>query len=198
MEISGGFGEWLFFVVFASGKDRTNPAGKLHTSFQLNADGDYLALVAPDKTTILTEFSPTYPPQFDNVSYGVSGNTAPIVWSFFTTPTPAGINPAGTRAGPVITVIDKNPPQPTSDPLTVIAQVRPVNGPVAGVNLIYRRMFNAETNLVMYDDGTNGDTNANDGVWTAVIPAGAFGPGEMTRWRLTATDSSGTQTKEPA
>ena len=31
-------------VVFASGKNRTNPAANLHTNFSLNADGEYLAL----------------------------------------------------------------------------------------------------------------------------------------------------------
>ncbi|HUS35070.1 MAG TPA: CotH kinase family protein [Verrucomicrobiae bacterium] len=187
-----------YLVVFASGKDRTNPTGKLHTSFQLDADRDYLALVAPDKTSILTEFSPWYPPQFDDVSYGYGSNIAPPVWSFFSTASPGAVNPAGTRAGPVITASQKNPPQPAGDPLTVTAQIRPLNGPIAGANLIYRRMFNSETNIIMRDDGTSGDTNANDGIWTALIPAGAFAPGEMTRWRFTATDSTGTQTKEPA
>jgi hypothetical protein len=190
---SGGY-----LVVFASGKDRNNPAGKLHTGFQLDSEGDYLALVAPDKTTILTEFSPAYPPQFDNVSYGVGGTVAAPLWSFFSAATPGAANPAGSPAGPVITLLEKNPAQPVTGPLTVTAKVRPVNGAVAGMNLSYRRMFNAETNIVMHDDGTSGDTNANDGIWTAIIPAGAFGPGEMTRWRLTATDAGARQTKEPA
>src|SRR6266436_4441961 len=34
-----------FLVVFASGKNRTNAAAQLHTSFGLKADGDYLALL---------------------------------------------------------------------------------------------------------------------------------------------------------
>jgi hypothetical protein len=187
-----------YLVVFASDKDRNNPAGTLHTNFQLDSEGEYLALVAPNKTSILTEFSPAFPPQFENISYGVGGTDSAPVWSLFTTPTPGAVNSTGTPAGPVITVLEKDPAQPVTGPLTIAAQVRPVNGPVAAVNLIYRRMFNVETNIVMHDDGTGGDTNANDGVWTAAIPAGAFGPGEMTRWRLTATDSSARQTKEPA
>ena len=47
-----------FLVVFASGKDRRDPAKTLHTSFSLNADGEYLALVHPDGTTFATEFAP--------------------------------------------------------------------------------------------------------------------------------------------
>lgn len=187
-----------YLIVFASGKDRRDPAANLHTSFQLDAAGEYLALIAPNKTTILTGFSPAYPQQFDNVSYGVGGTDAAPLWSYFTTPTPRAVNATGTPAGPAITLLEKDPPQPVTGPLTIAAQVRPVNGPVATVNLIYRRMFNAETNIVMHDDGANGDTNANDGIWTATIPAGAFGPGEMTRWRVTATDSSARLTKEPA
>ena len=43
-------------VVFASGKDRVNPAGKFHTNFTLSAGGEYLALVRPD-LSIATEFA---------------------------------------------------------------------------------------------------------------------------------------------
>src|SRR2546427_6820180 len=44
-----------YLVVFASGKDRVNPAGRLHTNFQLSADGEYLGLVAPDGVTVVSE-----------------------------------------------------------------------------------------------------------------------------------------------
>src|SRR5687767_13197672 len=36
-----------YVVVFASGKDKVDPDGRLHTNFQLDADGEYLALVRP-------------------------------------------------------------------------------------------------------------------------------------------------------
>ena len=32
-----------FLLIFASGKDRTDPAGELHTSFKLSSGGEYLA-----------------------------------------------------------------------------------------------------------------------------------------------------------
>ncbi|HAB15750.1 MAG TPA: hypothetical protein DCE44_04790, partial [Verrucomicrobiales bacterium] len=114
------------------------------------------------------------------------------------TPTPGAANPAGSRAGPVIDLIVKDPPQPITGPLTVSAAVRAVNDPVTSVNLYYRRMFDSETKVFMRDDGAGSDLLAGDGIWTATIPASAFGPGEMTRWRLTATDSKATETKEPA
>ena len=64
-------------LVFASGKNRTDPAAQLHTNFSLETTGEYLALMGPDGTTKLTEFAP-YPPQEQDRSYG---SAAPIVAS---------------------------------------------------------------------------------------------------------------------
>ncbi len=65
-------GSGQFIVVFASNKDRRVPGTNLHTNFRLSADGEYLALVQPDGTTIASEFSPLFPPQAPDVSYGVA------------------------------------------------------------------------------------------------------------------------------
>jgi hypothetical protein len=187
-----------YLIVFASGKDRRDPAGRLHTNFQLAADGEYLALVAPDGVTVISAFVPSYPPQFDNQSFGLSQPDSFPVWSFFAISTPGAPNGSGTPAGPVFERVDRNPPQQEAGPLTITATVREVNAPVATVKLYYRRMFGNETMLVMRDDGTGGDVRADDSVWTATIPGTAFGPGEMTRWRFVAADSHGGETKEPA
>ena len=69
-------------VIFASGKDRTNPSSQLHTDFQLDAGGEYLALVAPDGITVLTEFAPFYPPQNEDQSYGLSSFTGGVSETF--------------------------------------------------------------------------------------------------------------------
>ena len=61
-----------YLVVFASGKDRTVPSQVLHTNFKLEGSGEYLALVRPDGRTVVSEFSPTYPIQAPDVSYGSS------------------------------------------------------------------------------------------------------------------------------
>jgi hypothetical protein len=177
-----------FLTVFASGKDRIDPTKKLHTNFSLNRDGAYLGLVAPDALTILSELAPAYPPQFDDVSFGLGGS--PLAWCFFTTPTPGSTNATGQRAGPVVTVTAKDPPQPVTGPLTITASVRALNDPVSSVKLYYRRMFATETAVTIVNNG--------DGTWSGVIPAGAFGPGEMTRWRISALDTKSTETKEPA
>jgi hypothetical protein len=59
-----------YALVFASGKDRRDPTGNLHTNFKLDRSGEYLALVRPDGSTVASEFAPVYPPQATDVSYG--------------------------------------------------------------------------------------------------------------------------------
>ncbi len=60
-----------YLVVFASGKAQPDTDGNLHTSFRLSVGGEYLALVQPDGRTIASEFSPEYPPQFTDISFGL-------------------------------------------------------------------------------------------------------------------------------
>jgi len=60
-----------YLVVFASDKDRRDPNSELHTNFKLSSGGEYLALVAPDGATVASEFSPEYPQQFSDISYGI-------------------------------------------------------------------------------------------------------------------------------
>lgn len=84
-----------YLVVFASGEDRTDPAGTLHTNFSLSAGGEYLGLIEPDGVTVASEFSPEYPAQVEDVSYGVTqptdGAEDPAI-GYFETPTPEAAN----------------------------------------------------------------------------------------------------------
>lgn len=66
--VSIGAGEQL--VVFASDKNRTDPASPLHTNFRLSGEGEYLALIEPSGLTVAQEFAPAYPPQVADQSYG--------------------------------------------------------------------------------------------------------------------------------
>ncbi len=77
-------------IVFASGKDRTNAASQLHTNFKLDDDGEYLALVNP-AGDVESGFSPTFPKQKKDFSYG-RANGAPSVVGFFAKPTPGSAN----------------------------------------------------------------------------------------------------------
>ena len=67
-----------YLVVFASDKDRTDPAAQLHTNFQLDAAGEYLGLIAPDGATVVHEYAPTYPEQLEDISYGL--RTVTTAW----------------------------------------------------------------------------------------------------------------------
>ena len=71
-----------YLVVFASGKNRAVAGAELHTSFDLKASGEYLALV-DTHTNIISEFSPTFAPQVANVSYGLA--RIPVPTSFVAT-----------------------------------------------------------------------------------------------------------------
>ncbi len=68
-----------YLVVFASGKDRTS--GQLHTNFQLAAAGGYLALVKSDGSTVADEYSPAYPEQLTDISYGLGQSAAQFISS---------------------------------------------------------------------------------------------------------------------
>ena len=91
-----------YLVVFASGQNAVNhvdAAGYLHTNFQLDRQGEYLAPVAPNNV-ILSEFraaNGVYPEQHTNISYGIAqplpnDETSPLVEGFQTTPTPGTQN----------------------------------------------------------------------------------------------------------
>ncbi|MDF7807188.1 lamin tail domain-containing protein [Pontiellaceae bacterium B12219] len=68
-------GSKQYLVVWASNRD-TVQNGELHTNFKLDGDGEYLALVRPDGTTVEHEFNPMFPDQKSDFSYGLifSGN----------------------------------------------------------------------------------------------------------------------------
>ena len=63
-----------FLIVFASGKNERDPAEELHTDFALAAGGESVALVGPDE--MIVHAYPDYPPQFADISYGMSSPEA--------------------------------------------------------------------------------------------------------------------------
>lgn len=79
-----------YLVVYASGKNRIDPTKNLHSNFKLSGSGEFLAVCEPD-TTISHAYSPLYPAQQQDVSYGIfQGQEV-----FFTTATPSVANIAG-------------------------------------------------------------------------------------------------------
>lgn len=88
-----------YLIVFASGKDVIDSGGDAHTSFSLSASGEYLAIVRPDGTTIDDSFSPVYPEQFTDISYGIPAGGGASV--FFQNNTPRAVNSSAANPGVV-------------------------------------------------------------------------------------------------
>lgn len=87
-----------YLVVFASGKDRSVAGAELHANFRLDQGGQYLALVFPDGLTVSHAFTPLYPQQRENISYGLvvaSTNPLEYVERYFMVSTPGGVNTNG-------------------------------------------------------------------------------------------------------
>ena len=86
---AGNLNQWQFpnvslgpqgyLVVYASGDNIAIAGQELHTNFKLGANGSYLALVRPDGITIESEFTPKFPNQLEDVSYGVTPRTTTLV-----------------------------------------------------------------------------------------------------------------------
>ena len=91
-----------FLVVFASGQDTddyVDPGGNVHTNFRVSGGGEYLGLTAPDGT-VVSEFAPEFPQQFEDISYGigqqVDGTTIVNLGErYMTNPTPGAPNEEG-------------------------------------------------------------------------------------------------------
>jgi len=95
---SGDLNKWTFpagaviapgdyLIVYAAGEGSVAPGDELFTNFKLSETGEYLALVKPD-SSVQQEFSPTYPRQYSDISYGLS----PGGVGYFQIPTPGAAN----------------------------------------------------------------------------------------------------------
>ena len=76
-------------IVWASDKNRANPAAPLHTNFKLSADGEYLGLIRPDGLTVEHAYAPTFPPQQTDISFGLSTGAATATFIATSAPTRA-------------------------------------------------------------------------------------------------------------
>lgn len=79
-------------IAFASGQTTGNyvdPAGHLHTTFNLSASGEALQLLAPDGTTVVSEFT-AVPEQHTDASWGIDPGTGQP--GYFMPATPGTVN----------------------------------------------------------------------------------------------------------
>jgi len=66
-------------------------SANLVVPFSLSSEGEYLALVDPNRTTIVSEFRP-YPQQRYAHSFGIDETETDSIYGYFTTPTPGQRN----------------------------------------------------------------------------------------------------------
>lgn len=119
--------------------------------------------------------------------------------AYFADPTPMAVNNAGTdNLGPIVDEVTNAPFVTITDDIVVTAEVIPTLAAINNVELRYRVMYGGETTVSMFDDATNGDAVAGDGIYTAVLPAGVAAEGEMVRWYVVAHDAEGATTRAPA
>ncbi len=126
-------------------------------------------------------------------------------------PTPGSINSSiAANAPPIIRQVNHTPQSPTSsDPVIVTAKVTDSDG-LEKVTLEYQRVAPGNyirttdaayqstwTPITMVDNGSNGDTTANDSIFTATIPAFLHLHRHLYRYRIIAKDNLSSQQLVP-
>jgi CotH kinase protein/Concanavalin A-like lectin/glucanases superfamily/Lamin Tail Domain len=184
-------------LIYASGKNRTNPVGTLHTNFKLADDGGYLALSDPSGT--LVHVYDGYPKQEGNVSFGMTPVGKPSdgrsAWRHQPI-TPLAANSFSPYTAAAITAMEHSPAVPLpGEAVTVTIRTSPESPPTTAPILTYKRMHGGENQTNFFDDGLHGDGAAGDLLWGAIIPAQSAA-GEMVRWRASLS-SGGVSSRWP-
>ena len=172
-------------IVFASGKNRRDPARPLHTNFKLNDRGEYLALVKPDGQTIAQEFLPKYPRQRGNVSFGLRegfqlgaghAGVPSGAYTYFDHPTP-GLPNTGEVQGLVAEIKTSSAGRVADSPFTLTLTTR-----TPGARILYTTngATPTETNSLVYH-------RPLPIAATTVLRAAAFRPGFAPTEVLTRT-----------
>ena len=132
------------------------------------------------------------------LTMGILDTSGQELQGYFNSPTPGNPNSSGVPSGPIFVDYTKNPARPAADAdLLITAEVSGVDAEVTELQMFYRIMLESEKTLTMNDAGTSGDETADDGIFSALIPANDYGDGDMIRWRFEATDAIGVMSKEP-
>jgi hypothetical protein len=185
-----------YIIVYASDKDRAVSGQPLHTNFKLTAGGEYLAIVKQDGVTINHDYSPQYPPQYQDISYGLCFDpNLTTRESFFSSPTPLAANGGGSA---YVHNVLSTPALPTAtDNILVEVTIPSTSTSIVACELICRVMYGTEFALSLHDDGVAPDAIAGDDIFSAQIPSGTAGPSEMLRWRVETTDAFANVSKSP-
>ncbi len=178
-----------YMLVLASGNDKEIPGEELHTNFKLSSSGEFLALIKPDGTTISHSYSPAFPPQIADISYGIYGTASNEM--YFTSPTPGYANtPGASDLGPIIKFPGHFPKKPEiTDNIIVTAQITKTFLNISNVELHYKVMFGGTNSLPMFLLSSN--------IYTSTIPTNIANSGEMVRYFITAEDISNNVSRFP-
>jgi hypothetical protein len=83
-----------YLVIFASGKNLFSVGEPLHTNFSLSGSGEYLALVRYGTPAVIAhDYAPKFPPQLEDISYGLTALNDPASEGYLPVPTPGAPNP---------------------------------------------------------------------------------------------------------
>lgn len=186
-----------FLVIYASGNKTDNnkdPKNFLHAQFKLSKNGGYLGVIKPDKETVVFDYSPTYPLQFSDISYGTSmlttsqKTTLGVNKGYFLKPTPGKVNHKSiSNMGPIIRQVMHKPKiLMPGEPLLITTKIQKTEHSINQVNIHYRIMYKQKRMMAMLDDGIHPDQQANDDIYSALIDSSPVKPGQMIRYYITA------------
>lgn len=154
----------------------------VHTNFGLSRDGETIALVDIDGTTILDSY--TFGPQEPDISEGRSPDGTDT-WRFFDTPTPGSSNPQSVP--PMISNTSHQPAIPTaSESVTVRTTI--IDDRAVSFATLYYGTGGGFTPTAM--------TGIGDNQYEAMIPA--FPDQSPVRYYVMAQDDEGLESVDPA
>jgi len=177
-----------FLLIWA---DNDPEQGDVHTNFKLSSGGEEIGLIASDGSTIIDSY--TFGSQNPDISegrYPDGGET----WQFMSQPTPGSSNVTANNP-PQISDLAQNPLNPTAnDDVNIVVQVSDDEF----VSTVYLKINdgNGYNNLIMWDDGSHGDGDEEDGIYGCFISAEASGTHIL--YYVEATDNQGAVTDFPS
>ncbi|MCU0612301.1 MAG: CotH kinase family protein [Candidatus Eisenbacteria bacterium] len=164
--------------------------GSLHCSWRLDASGGQIVLNRPGGMVVDAAAVPAC--GADQAYY-----RSPDGGSTWRTgeATPGTNNPSPTGMPPTVSNVTHTPPHPAAQqPVAVFALVSDPDADLARVDLLVDR-GPGYSPMAMFDDGSHGDTAANDSIYGAIIPG--FDMGATVHYVVRAEDSGGAITVFP-
>ncbi|KAL4425867.1 hypothetical protein ABPG75_009883 [Micractinium tetrahymenae] len=182
-----------YLLVFASGKNRTNPSSPLHTSFKLSPQDGYVALLTPSGSVASAVQFPDLP---TDISFGTIGSAGAVTalasgspqYAILASPTPGRDNSGPRPGGPLIVGTTRTAATAPGAAITVTSTVTQQTSPLASVQLYYTVGYGPEAPLPM-------TASADGATYSATIPGAPAG--SLVRWYVKATDSQGQTTRDP-